>query len=953
MTASDARFAAGSMLQNYRLVESFPKSKDVWKAVDSRTSRDVVLKVLTRNLPSDKARRDAGIKKIRAGAAFYHPGVVRIIDLLADDDDLVLVMEPVSGTDLSTTVREHLPDKTTILKWAWQLADAIGAIHSHGLVHGAINGCTVVITSAGDVKIIGLSLKMLMDRRDRGGAELLQTEDEDRLMELSYFAPEQISGKMIDERADIFSYGAVLYETVTQRRAFQGENGTDLATSIVTGQPRQPYEINPRMHPGLIGIIGKCLAKDPYGRYASTKLIASDLRKIEPVIASIGARHLDGARGDTTVSAAAREAIILVADIPYYDLLMRESSTKALDIAAVMQQIIGEAVYLYEGKILDSEGARIVAALPDAESAVRALERARNDLLAANQLRSERGEDLIDPRVLVHAGQVIDEPLGGKAVEQAMLLLSSMLPGQMLVTQRPIHDSALASRSRQIGTLQGIALWEPPATVDPPASEAALANSAAISSAAKRPMALIASIAVGFAILVAAGLWLVLSKAEPPRPAVRIARAPLQPLPQKLRVRVEPFLFNTADPEAGARLESIEKMLRAVLTTVPDIHVVSEAATNVVTIGGRVLAEQPNALIPTLHGASRAEGPPVPLSTKAEALNQLLAWLSAHIKVAPEQLTAANPAAVEHFAQAIMLPRGSKERAQEIKAAITADPRFVPAARLALAELPLEQDSELLIRAGERVVEVDPTNYNARRALVRLYRMTQNPTAAVPHLVVLTAAHDRSAYTLESTAKLALAAGETALFTKAEKQLRSASPTGASVHAPDILAAKGRLDAAVQQYYAIEKDDPANKALALKIGRLAILRRSLSVADSELKKLQTLDPDYGFHLLSAYVAAEKGDSKSAAQELELARAAAAPDASIETSAAEVFAILRQHQKVIEALRDASRRSELTYAYVLSNPLFAYLRDDPAFAALRAEIEKKRNEMSFAVTQIRL
>lgn len=955
MDKSENRFTPGSMLQKYRLVELVSNSANVWYAVDEKLSRDVVLKVLTRSLPADKERREAGIRKVRTGAAFHHVGVAGILDVFADEDDLIVVLERVAGTSLSSIVAERMPEKATVFKWAWQLADAISGIHSLGLVHGAINGSTVMISTSGDVKLTGISLKMLIDRRDRGGPEMLQTNDPHRLMELSYLAPEQISGKPVDARADFFSYGVVMYEAVTQQRPFSAANATDLANQIVKGQPRQPYELNPRMHQGMAGVIGKCLAKDPYGRYASAKLISADLKKAELAIETIALRaSAAGPRVDGVVASVAREAVVLVGDIPYYDLLQRESAAKASEIAAVMQQIVGEAIYLYDGVVLDNDGSRIIGTLPDSMSALRALEKARNDLAERNLERTSRGADHVEPRIVVHAGQVTDTPVGGRAIEQSMLMLGAMQPAQMLVSQRPIHDAKLAARSRQIGSLQGIALWEPPGKIDPDPEPVAEGEAAEfVPPQKKRNMALIGAIGIGLAAALIAGGWFMTRKsANPPAPVVAqtVVQAPAES--ERMRVRLEPFVTTSTNPDDAAKLRKLEASVLAVLATVPDLDVVNAPAAGVTIIGGRVTTEQPGELVPAFSKGGLTEGPAIALTKSGEAANALLMWLAEQMKIAPEQFVAANGLAIDHFSEAASQPAGVA-RISAIKAAITADPTFVPAARLAFAELSPEKDASLVLRAGERLSVIEPKNLEVRRKLVDLLAQQRDLPAAGPHLAALVAGDDRSRKTLATIARMALAAGDADLFTKAERTIRTSQTTGAVVHAPDIVAARGRFDTAVQLYYAIEQIDPANKVLALKIGRLAILRRSPAVADSELQKLQKLDPDYGFHLLSAYIAAEKRDVAGAEREIALARANAPADAEIETAAAEIYAILSQHSRVMRALRKANERNEPTYAYILANPLFAYLRDDPSFAKSRADIEKKRDAIASAISQIRL
>jgi hypothetical protein len=173
------------------------------------------------------------------------------------------------------------------------------------------------------------------------------------------------------------------------------------------------------------------------------------------------------------------------------------------------------------------------------------------------------------------------------------------------------------------------------------------------------------------------------------------------------------------------------------------------------------------------------------------------------------------------------------------------------------------------------------------------------------------------------------------------------------VHAPDILVATGRMEAAIDNYYDIEVDVPNNPALSLKIGKISVLRRSLPIADLELKKLEQSDPQYGYHLLKAYIAATKNVRDDAERELELAAGASQPGDDFWTSAAEVYAILGSNADVLSALDKAAGRKEPTSTYIMTNPLFRYLRSDEQFQSISASLSSQQNEIRSALAQIRL
>ena len=171
------------------------------------------------------------------------------------------------------------------------------------------------------------------------------------------------------------------------------------------------------------------------------------------------------------------------------------------------------------------------------------------------------------------------------------------------------------------------------------------------------------------------------------------------------------------------------------------------------------------------------------------------------------------------------------------------------------------------------------------------------------------------------------------------------------MHDADLLLATGRLGAALDGYFANEEKVANNPALSLKIGRISVLRHSIPIAELELAKLQQSDPMYGFHVLKAYIAAAQRNTAEAEAELQSAWQASTPGDDYWTNAAEVYVLLGQNDKVLEALEKAVARKEPTASYILTDPLLVYLRDDARFAKIREAATAAQQDIRNALAQV--
>jgi hypothetical protein len=238
---------------------------EVWKARDTRLGRDVAIKVCAERF-SDRFRREA-----RAIAALNHPHICTLYDVGAD----CLVMEYIEGKPLAGP----LP-LDQALRYAIQIAEALDAAHRKGVVHRDLKPANILVTKSG-VKLLDFGLaKMSVSSEgvvDGQTQTAAPTAENTILGTLQYMAPEQLEGREADARADIFSFGAVLYEMLTGRKAFEGSSQASLISAIMSREPPAVSDLAPAALDHLLRV---CLAKDPADRWQTARELARELRWI-------------------------------------------------------------------------------------------------------------------------------------------------------------------------------------------------------------------------------------------------------------------------------------------------------------------------------------------------------------------------------------------------------------------------------------------------------------------------------------------------------------------------------------------------------------------------------------------------------------------------------------------------------------------------------------------------
>jgi Tfp pilus assembly protein PilF len=257
---------------------------------------------------------------------------------------------------------------------------------------------------------------------------------------------------------------------------------------------------------------------------------------------------------------------------------------------------------------------------------------------------------------------------------------------------------------------------------------------------------------------------------------------------------------------------------------------------------------------------------------------------------------------------------------------------------------------EEALAAAKQVFALAPERVAAARKVARGGLQAGDIATGLTAYRAILKTEPKDSESLNTIGRYAFAAADAPRFAAVMARLKDVPPADRAVHEPDLLLASGKIDAAIDQYYNIEVDVPNNPSLSLKIGRIAVLRHTMTVADLELAKLQKSDPQYGYPLLKAYMSAQQNAKAAAGQDLAAALAASRPGDDYWTSAAEVYAMLGDTKAVIDALEKAASRREPTMAYVLTDPLFTYLASDSRFRAVRASIGQRQEEVRAALAQ---